>query len=297
MNVGSILQGAFALFKDRPGAVAVWGLIYLAADVLMALGTSALVGPDAYVTGRGSPGAIWSALGNLLVLNLALLVVVMVLYTAIQRAVLWPGERGFASLQLGMDEVRAFLLAVFYLVIFYVGIIFVGVVMALFVGVSLSTGSPGTVWFMIVIQFLALVCFLTWLYVKLSLSFPLTLLRGRFVIGEAWALSRGKFWTLFGTYFVLFVIMFVVSLVVGLVTQQEYFSAIMRGGFNSESAQQAAYRQYGRLASGGIDAMMMLNWVLSAALGTIGLTLWGGATATAARELSGDVEGLADTFS
>jgi hypothetical protein len=296
MNVGSILQGAFALIRDRPGAVAVWGLIYLAAVILLALATSALIGPDAYMVGSGSRGVIWSALGKMLLLNLALLMVVMVLYTAIQRAVLRPDERGFASLQLGMDEVRAFLLAIFYLVVFYVGIIFVGVVVALFVGVSLSTGSPGTVWFMIVIQFLAFVCLLTWLYVKLSLSFPLTLLRGRFVIGEAWALSRGKFWSLFGAYFVLFVIMFVLSLVVGLVTEQQYFSALLRGGFNSDSAQQAAYRQYGQLGS-GVDAMMVLNWVLSAALGTIGLTLGGGATATAARELSGDVEGLTDTFS
>ena len=32
MNVGSILRGAFALIRERPGAVAVWGLIYLATD-------------------------------------------------------------------------------------------------------------------------------------------------------------------------------------------------------------------------------------------------------------------------
>lgn len=296
MNVGSILQGAMALIRDRPGAVAVWGLIYLAADILMALATAALVGPDAYM-GSGSPVVVWSGLGRMLLLNVALLIVMMVLYTAIQRAVLRPDERGFASLRLGMDEVRAVLLAIFYLVVFYIGIIFVGVVVALFVGVSLSTGSAGTVWFMIVIQFLAFLCLLTWLYVKLSLSFPLTLLRERFVIGEAWALSRGRFWTLFGSYFVIFVIMFVLSLVVGLVTQQEYFSALLRGGVNSDSAQQVAYRQYGQLSSGNIDAMMVLNWVLSAVLGTLGLTLLGGATATATRELSGDVEGLADTFS
>jgi hypothetical protein len=296
MNVGSILQGAFSLFRERPGAVAVWGLIYLATDVLLALATSALVGADAY-RGSGSPIVIWAALGRLMLLNLVLLMVVMVLYTAIQRAVLRPDERGFASLRLGMDEVRAFLLVVFYLVLFYIGIIFVGVVMALFVGVSLSTGSAATVWFMIVIQFIALFCLLAWFYVKLSLSFPLTLLRRRFVMGEAWTLSKGRFWTLFGAYFVIFVIMFVLSVVVALITQQEYFSAVLRGGFNSESAQQAAARQYERLGLGGMDAMTVINWVLSSALGTMGLTLWGGATATAARELSGDMEGLTDTFS
>jgi hypothetical protein len=295
MNVGSILQGAFSLFRERPGAVAVWGLIYLATDVILAFGTSALLGQNAYLP--PSMSTFWSSIGQMLLLNLVLLMVVMVLYTAIQRAVLRPEERGFASLRLGMDEVRAFLLVIFYLVLFYVGIIFVGIVMALFVGVSLSTGSAATVWFMIVIQFIALFCLLTWFYVKLSLSFPLTLLRGRFVMGEAWTLSKGRFWTLFGAYFVIFVIMFVLSVVVGLVTQQEYFSAVFQSGFNSESAQQAAYRQYDRLGFGGMDAMTILNWVLSAALGTMGLTLWGGATATAARELSGDMEGLTDTFS
>ncbi|MEA3013424.1 MAG: hypothetical protein QOD42_1969 [Sphingomonadales bacterium] len=295
MNVGSILQGAFSLFRERPGAVAVWGLIYLAADVVLALGTSALLGTNAYLSSPMS--TFWSSIGQLLLLNLVLLMVVMVLYTAIQRAVLQPGERGFASLRLGMDEVRAFLLVIFYVVVFYIGIIFVGVVMALFVGVSLSTGSPATVWFMIVVQFIGLFCLMAWLSVKLSLSFPLTLLRRRFVIGEAWALSKGRFWTLFGAYFVIFVIIFVLSLVVGLLTQQEYFSAVLQGGFNSESAQQAAYRQYEQRGLSGIDAMTILNWVLSGALGTIGLTLWGGATATAAREMSGDMEGLTDTFS
>ena len=50
---------------------------------------------------------------------------------------------------------------------------------------------------------------MAWFYVKLSLSFPLTLLRRRFVIGEAWTLTKGRFWTLFGAYFMIFVIMFV----------------------------------------------------------------------------------------
>jgi hypothetical protein len=288
MNVGSILGGAFSLIRERPGAVAVWGLIYLVTDVVLAFGTSALLGANVNMIGT------WSLI---LLLNFSLSLVVMVLYTAVQRAVLRPGERGFASLRLGMDEVRAVLLLIFYVVLFYVGLIFLGVVMVLFVGATASTGSLATMWLMVVLQFIALFCLLAWFYVKLSLSFPLTLLRGRFVIGEGWSLSRGRFWTLFGAYFVIFVIMFVLSLVVGLLTQQEYFSAVFQGGFNSESAQQAAIRQYDRLSSGGVDAMTMLNWVLSAALGTIGLTLLGGATATAARELSGDVEGLTDTFS
>lgn len=55
--------------------------------------------------------------------------------------------------------------------------------------------------------------------------------------------------------------------------------------------------EFERLAYGGIDARMVIGWVLSAAVGTIGLTLWAGAAATAARELSGDEDGLAETFS
>jgi hypothetical protein len=288
MNVGSILGGAFALIRERPGAVAVWGLIYLAADVVLGLGTSALLGSGINMVGT------WSLI---FLLNFVLFLVVMVLYTAIQRAVLRPGEPGFASLRLGMDEVRAILLMIFYVVLFYIGLIFLGVVMVLFVGATVNTGSVATVWFMVVIQLVALFCLIAWFYVKLSLSFPLTLLRRRFVMGEAWTLSRGRFWTLFGAYFTIFMITFALSLVVGLLTQQEYFSAAFQSGFNSESAQQAAVRQYDRLNSGGIDAMTMLNWVLSAALGTLSLTLLGGATATAARELSGDLEGLTDTFS
>ena len=229
MNVGSILGGAFSLIRERPGAMAVWGLIYLATEVVLGLGTSSLLGSGINMVGT------WSLI---LLLNFALFLVVMVLYTAIQRAVLRPGDGGFASLRLGMDEVRAILLMIFYVVLFYIGLIFLGVVMVLFVGATANTGSVATMWFMLVIQLIGLFCLLAWFYVKLSLSFPLTLLRRRFVMGEAWTLSMGRFWTLFGAYFVIFVIVFVLSLVIGLLTQQEYFSAVLQGGFNSESAQQ-----------------------------------------------------------
>lgn len=297
MTVGSIIEGAFRLLRERPGAFLVWTLIYLAIDIGSSFATVAIMDGqvEALAAGTASETSVaWSILGQFMLVNLVTLMVAMVVYAATQRAVLRPEEGGLASLRLGMDEVRLFLLALLYVVLFYVALFVMGIVFAMIVGGFAPRGNVTTAVVLFVILS-AIPC--AFFYVKLSLSFPLTLMRGRFVIGEAWNLSTGRFWTLFGAYLIIFVIIIALSLGVGLVTQHEYFAAIFQGGVNSKRAQQAALREYMQLRSEGVDATIVLQWVASAVLGALGVALWGGAAATAAYELTVDREGLARTFS
>jgi hypothetical protein len=286
MTVGSILEGAFSLLKNRPGSVAVWGLINLATTIGTAFALAALVD----VQLMSGPDMRWSFLGNLLLVLLVIAMISVVLYTAALRAMLRPGEHALASLRLGMDEVRQFLVALLYLFIFLIALFILSFVLVIFTGGGgLTTPGSSAIWLFYILIYGAG----AWFYTKVSLSFPLTLKERRFVIGEAWSLTAGRFWTLLGAYAVIFVMMFALSLLVGLATQQTDLSTL----FMTLQGQETGFSDFDRLRYEGIDAMMILGWVLSAALGTIGLTLWAGATATAAREVSGDVDGLAETFS
>lgn len=289
MTVGSLLEGALALLKARPGSVAVWGLINLATTIGTAYATMLMI--DAQI--MSGVAARWSFVGNLLLVYLVVLMIASVLYTAALRMALRPAEEGLASLRLGMDEVRQFLLAWLYVLAFVVVLFFVSFVLAIFMGgaSSFDDGSA-TNWLLYILIFAAM----AWFYTRVSLSFPLTLMRRRFVVGEAWSLTLGRFWTLLGAYALIFAIVFGLGMLVGIATEQDYLATLFQGA-NSPEAQAAALHDYQLLRYTGPDAMMILGWVLGAAVGTIGLTLWAGAAATAAREVTGDPDGLAETFS
>jgi hypothetical protein len=289
MTVGSLLQGALALLKARPGSVAVWGVVNLALTIGTAYGTMWVI--DAQIM---SGADVPSAIGNLLLVYLCVAMIAAVLYTAALRAALRPGEDQLASLRLGMDEVRQFLLALLYLIGFVVLLFFLSFALAVFGGVAaVVEGGPGATAWLVYIPIFAT---MAWFYTKVSLSFPLTLMQRRFVVGEAWSLTRGSFWTLLGAYALIFAIVFVLSLLAGFATEPDYLSTFVHGA-NSPEAQAAVLRDYQLLRYEGPDAMMIAGWVLTAVTGTIGLTLWAGAAATAARELSGDMDGLTETFS
>jgi len=289
MTVGSMLTGAFALLKARPGSVAIWALINLALTIGTAYGTMLVM--DAQIM-SGSP-LVWSFFGNLLLVYLVVMMISAVVYTAVLRVALRPEEEGLASLRLGMDEVRQFLLAFLYMLAFIVMLFVLSFLLAIFMGIaSDAAGGPaGMSWFLYILIFVAV----AWFCTRISLSFPLTMMRRRFVVGEAWSLTVGHFWTLLGAYLVIFAIMFAATLLVGVVTEPDYLATLFDP--NSRAAQEAVYSEYVRLRYGEVDAMMILGWLLSAAISTVGMTLWAGAATTAARELSGDIDGLAETFS
>jgi hypothetical protein len=295
MEVGSIISGSFRPVREWPVAVAVWGLIYMAATIAMTFAMRPFVAGAWGASLGGDPqarlAAAMGSLGNLLSMELGLLILFVILMTAAQRAVLRPADKGLFYLKLGMDELRMLALTIILVILFYVGLVVAVGVLA--VG-AVALGRAAAVVLMIV-GIVALLALAIWLEVRLSLAFPLTLLRRRIIIGESWRLTRGRFWTLFGAYLVIFVIFLVLWSVVASLTAGSYLAEVMRAAGNPQRVQQAAQAQMARQFE-TIDAMKIVTWVLGAIIGGVSVAVAGAAVATAARALASDREEIADTF-
>lgn len=295
LTVGSMVGGGFRVVKERPGAFAIWALIYALAGAAVALAMWP-AGPMPGAAANGDPMlAFRPATGLFWLVELGFFVVVMVLFTAILRAVLRPAEGGIASLRLGMDELRMTGLALFLFVVVYLGLIVIGIVLALLLGAVTVAVGLGTAMTLAIVEACVLTALAAWVLVRISLAYPLTLLRGRIVIGEAWRLSQGRFWTLFGGYLIMFLAALALTTAVAAVTVWPAVEEIARRGFTLQSLQAIAELQLARQAA-GVDAMMVIGWLLNGLVGALSLALYGGAMASAARELAGDSEGMARTF-
>jgi hypothetical protein len=296
LTVGKIVGGAFGLVKDKPGAVLVWSLFYMASLVAMGLTIGSMFGAVA-VADKDPMAAIQQMnrmFGMILLVELGMLVLFIVLFTATQRAVLRPEQGSLAYMRLGMDELKMFALAFVMLVIFYVGMIVLMLVLFLIAGaLALATGPAGG-FVSALIVLCGLVAAIFWFQVRISLMFPLTLMTGNIAIGEGWRLSRGRFWTLFGGYLVINLIIVALWTGVMAATMGPYFTAIVQAGNDPVAMQQAMQAQMQQYASFGPQSILAL--VLMSLAGGLGLALFGGAIATAARELTIDREGMAETF-
>jgi hypothetical protein len=292
MDTGTVVGGAFRLVRDHPAAVAIWGLVYGATTVASTFMLQPMANMQAVRTGAVSP---MSWMGGFFLFELVALLFFVILMTAAQRAVLRPDEKGFAYIRFGLDELRMIGLFLLLAVLGYVGMILIFVLVAMIVGVVVAGAGAGAGIVLAVILGFAVLGLFIWLEVRLSLAFPLTLLRRRFVLGESWQVTKGRFWSLFAAYLIIALIVFAMTMAVGLVTAGPYLSAMMRNLGNPEAMQSAADAQIAN-QFGNISAMTVVGWILGAVAGALMVALSGGAVATAAAELVGDDEAIAETF-
>ncbi len=298
LSVSTIVSGGFRLVRERPLAVAVWAIVYLAATVAMTLAMRPVTEMQVAAMG-GDPQAelagFMSMMGRMLLIQLIFMVIFLILFTASQRAVLRPEQDGFAFIRLGMDELRIVGLALLLTILFYLGMVVLALVVGLTIGAVAVAMGPEALPALVIVQMLVIFAFLIWCQVRLSLVFPLTLLRRKIVIGESWRLTSGRFWTLFGGYLVIALILLATGLAISAITSGSYLAELMRNGITLESLQAASQNQMVRQLD-GIDAMTVIGWVLGALFGTLTVALFGGAIATAVGELVLDEEGIARTF-
>jgi hypothetical protein len=297
LSAGSIIEGAFRLIREHPAAVAVWGLLYLLAAIAMSFAMQPVVEAQMASLGGDPQRAVAgmaAMVGRIFLLQSAFFVLFVVLMTAAQRAVLRPAEKGFFYLRLGMDELRMIGLSLILVIAVYFGFVIVAILAALAVfAVAAALGSVAALVAGLILGF-GLLGALIWLEVRLSLAFPLTLVRRRIILGESWRLTKGRFWTLFGAYLVIFLVILAVSIALSLVTTGSYFAELIRNAGNPEAMRHAMEAQMDR-QFGQVTAMTVAGWVLGAVAGAITIALMGGATATATRVLIGE-ESVADTF-
>jgi hypothetical protein len=290
MGAGSIIEGAFGLVRQRFAAVAIWCLIYL----LVTIGSWFAMRPFFSADTLGGGAAFGSMFGWMMLIQLASLLLFVILMTAAQRAVLRPEEEGLAYLRLGMDEVRMAGLSLILIIGSYIAFVLIAVAaVAVIAGAAAALGAVSMVLIMIPLMVILFGLFV-WLQVRLSLAFPLTLLRERIIIGESWRLTKGRFWSLFGAYLVVFVAIAAMSILVGMATMGSYFGALLASAGNPDAVQQAMTTQMEQYQTVNLQAV--LGWVLGAVTGGLTIALSGGAVATAARELVGEQDSIAETF-
>ncbi|MEO8926373.1 MAG: hypothetical protein ABI306_04345 [Caulobacteraceae bacterium] len=212
METFSISDAAFTGFRiarERPRAVAVWAgiqfavslflgglLIALAGRALMklqALGAESAPSPAEVVVlfGRLAP-----AYGLILLFALAFNAL---FYAAMNRTVMAPADDRFGYFRFGADELRqlgliglAFALAV----VAYIGLIVLAAAVSFFFALVARQATG----FALALSALIAVGAAIFLATRLSLASAQTFATGRVNLFGSWALTRGRFWPILGTY-------------------------------------------------------------------------------------------------
>jgi hypothetical protein len=296
-GVGALLNGAFGLVRERIGAVGIWGALYF----LCTLATMALVIPmnvtiATSAGGPPDPAMLGRIVGPALLLYTASLVILVVLFAAAFRAVLHPDRSAFGYLRFGMDELRLLGLALLVGVASVVGSIICEVVIVVIGGVlAVAVGAGSAVTAGVVLALAWLAGFL-YLQVRFSLAGPLSIYHGRFVLGESWTLTRGRFWSIFGAYLVIFAMFLVIYLIFSAIIYMPMLGAIGGAMRNSQdpAAAQALSAAFAKRFS-GFSALTIGVAVFGGLIGALWVGLNGGAAATAVRLLVDDRD-VAATF-
>jgi hypothetical protein len=301
-SVGSIVGGAFGVVFRHPLAVLVWGLLYVAMLALMMLlmwstleaifSTLAKGGNEQAMTAELSRLQVNSGLMTLM--QIGMYIVPALAFTAAMRSVLRPEQKGFFYLRLGMDEVRVG--AVWFILNMVLGMGMVVAIIPIAI-VAAIVGAAGGVAAAVLVSgllILAALCAFIYFLVRLSLMAPLTFLREEFAFGEAWRITRGHFWTLFGGYFVVAFVQSLLTMAAWLAMMWPLLGDLGQAGFDPARFQEIALAHIQRLARPEVTTV--IGWVLIALTSGIGIALYGGAAAAAARDLTGDTQGARRTF-
>ena len=189
-------------------AYVVVGLIVAGLNILLAIGLfGSLEDMQQVMSGGGGDWLLF-----LLYQGFAIIIGVLV-WVVFEAAVLrrYLRAEGFA-LKLGADEGRLVLVSLIWMglgIVAYIALAFVfGLLSVVFIGASPMLGG-------IIVFLLGLVAVGAWIYyaVRFSAAGALTIRDRAVRFPSAWAVTRGRFWTLFGAYLVLFLIFLAIYVV------------------------------------------------------------------------------------
>lgn len=277
-SIGTAISDAFGLIRRRPLAVFVWGLIMVAPSAA----TIGLVWPmmgDMFASMAADPGGAhdaafadmmqFQALSGML--NIVQMLLMVVVYTAIMRAVLRPREDSFFSLRLGMDELRVAVVGLAVLVAIYVGMM-VLMLIGVAVGFAVwSAGSP-TNWLVIVGLVVTAVLAVCLAMARVSLIAPASVLYRTFAFAEGWRLGRGQTGPLFGMMLLLLLLILVIEVVVAAVGLAIAVAAGISGGVDWTSLHS---HNMDVNPFEGLDAMFAANWPWFAVGAVVGAMVYG----------------------
>jgi len=299
LTFGSIINGAFRHFRERPLAVLIWAALYTVITFGYTLIMMPTMASQLADLQNGNAAAGMAFFGMMMPLYLIMLVLSLVLIAASLRTLLRPGEDSLAGLRLGMDELRLLgLFVILGIALFIVALVGAIVVTALGGVLAIAFGGSrgGAAMLFVFVPMIAFYGALIFLMVRLSLVSALTILRRKIIIGESWRLTGGHFWRLFGAYFVLAVMLFILYLVVALITVGPAFMQMFSHGFSPQGMEAANQLQLQR-QFGGLSLMTVVSAVGNGLIVGLSYAIWSGAAATATQDLIGrtDVD-LEETF-
>lgn len=299
-SIGTAINDAFSLMRRRPLSVFVWGLIMVAPSVA-GLGLLWPMMGDmvaAMAMRAGSDGPDPAVMANMMqfqaaswLLNIVQLLLMVVIYTAVMRAMLRPRESSFFSLRLGMDELRIAVVGLAVIVGMYIAI-FVLILIGMAIGFATwSAGSP-TNWLVIVGLIVTAFVAICIALARVSLIAPASVLYRTFAFAEGWRLGRGQTGSLFGMGLLVMLIIILVEGIVFTIGMAIAVAAGMAGGMNWSTPHSHTMDVN---PFEGMNAVLAANWpwfaagalVLSMVYGAV-MTLSVGSYASACGQLAGN---------
>lgn len=299
MSVSSIIGGGIRLVQTQPRAVTIW----IAVHVVFAIGFMLVLMPmmasvmalQSQMTANAAAGINTPPVfpsgffGAIFLAEFLFAVLIAIIFAAAVRAVARPVGDKFAYLRIGMDELRLIGLG-FIFIIAAIGAEILAVILLMLIGglFGLMLGKTAGV-AVAVIFGIALFLGAIYAQVRLSLAGALTVIRGRIVIADAWRVTKGKFWMLFGAYFLMALVYLILTIVIMAITNFSFLAAYF--SLNQQAIAAAGEAQAAKFAAG-----LSFGWIIQMAITAIlGIAMWAvtfGAIATAAVELGGALEAI-----
>lgn len=282
-SAGAIVRGSFDFIRRNIALVGIWSAIYACAGIAMSLLMRPVFDAQMEAIGADPPRLPEGFFGYITLIDIIFVVMLLVLFAATFRAVLKPEASAAAYVRLGMDEIRLLGLMLLMIVAFWIAIVafviaaaIVGLVVALIAGKAIAA-------VLAMLLYCGLFVGLIYASLRLSAAAPLTILYGRIVIDDAWKLTKGRFWTLFGAYAAIVAIVAVPVVLLGAIMLGGFYHHIVEAPYEPVAFQAAMRAQFESQAPG--KPMWFFGVVLGGLLGGIGIALQGAMTAIATREL------------
>lgn len=272
------LEG-FRIGRENPAGLAVWTILYFAASLfsgMLLIRTGAAQGLADLVTmsqaAQPDPAQMavaWQQLGPALLPSyLPLIVVQLLIQAAVLRVILRP-QSGRAYLRVSLDEILV--LAAFVIVM---AITLAGIIVLSTVGAFLGLAG-------LALALLAGMAWMVFVSIRLSLIYPQAVADGSVSPRRAWALTRGRFWPVFGAQ-ALAVIFFVIVALLGSVVA--YAIRTLGGVAEGPPTTMAGLMEAGSLGARAVESLLQ----------ALGLVLLSSPAAVIYRKVSG--RGAAEAF-
>lgn len=221
-SIGTAIGEAFSLLGRRPLSVFVWGLL-MVAPIVAGMGFMLPMMGELFAsipTEAESTQAVHEAMmadmmqfqGVSALMQLGQLALMVVVYTAVMRAVVRPKERSFFSLRVGMDELAVLVVGI----AVCVGVYAVMIIMALLgagIGFSVWGLGPPANGVIIAVMVIVFVLAILLALARVSLIAPASVLTRSFAFVEGWRLGHGRTGALFGMSLLIVLIVFAIELV------------------------------------------------------------------------------------